>query len=110
MASQPPGPMSLGGAVLATAGHHYTSGYVSVRTAPSQPAQHDLAALRHGLAHALGLGHAARPILLMHHRVPAGQHGYGPGDRHGLALLGQGRPIGNCPSPHRHPRSFLCAV
>lgn len=103
----------LGYATLSATGHHYTSGYVAIHVVTAQPvpdsARTNLTALRHGLAHALGLGHAARPSLLMYHRVPADEDEYGPGDRYGLALLGQGRSIGNHPSPH-HPRSFLCAV
>jgi hypothetical protein len=66
--------------------------------------------LRHQLCHALGLGHAARPSLLMHQPVPAGLSGYGRGDRHGLALLGPARPdpSGFPFSPRRPERTFRC--
>jgi ADP-ribose pyrophosphatase YjhB (NUDIX family) len=56
--------------------------------------------LRHQLSHALGLGHAARPSLLMHRRIPVDLGGYGRGDRHGLARLGgTGPDSGNSPQP-----------
>lgn len=44
--------------------------------------------LRHQLCHVLGLGHVARPSLLMHQRIPLGLDGYGAGERHGLAQVG----------------------
>lgn len=44
--------------------------------------------LRHQLCHVLGLGHVARPSLLMHQRIPLSLDGYGLGERHGLARIG----------------------
>ena len=90
-----PGPhgdkAGLGSVTPCPEGCCYVSGFAVVNadlTGPDATAEHALAVLRHELAHALGLGHAARPSLLMHHRVTAGITRYGRGDQHGLALLG----------------------
>jgi hypothetical protein len=80
------GRAGLGGAMTAPGASHYTSGLVIVATAAPQPPG-ETVILRHELAHALGLGHAARPNLLMYHRISAATVEFGRGDRHGLLLL-----------------------
>jgi hypothetical protein len=66
----------------------YTSGLAVVATVATGPrSPGEVPVLRHELAHALGLGHAARPNLLMYHRISAGTVDFGRGDRHGLLLL-----------------------
>lgn len=115
-ASQGSGLKGFGGAALAGTRRHYISGYAAVcstvtHSVPGQVPEldrQDLAALRHELAHAMGLGHAARPSLLMHYQVPAERDEYGPGDRYGLTLLGQAPFTGNHPSPRHRRRSLLC--
>jgi hypothetical protein len=93
------GHAGLGGALRCTAGCCYVTGYAIINAdlaGPDATTGHALAILRHELAHALGLGHAARPTLLMHHQIAASTTSYGRGDQHGLALLGprllSGRP------------------
>lgn len=112
-----PGLAGMAGAAISPTGRHYVSGYAAVVFAPAGAIEPDselggveLAALRHVLAHALGLGHAARPSLLMHHRIPLIEGGYGRGDRHGLALLGLLPPAKTSPSPSRQRRSHICAA
>lgn len=82
----------IGGVALCDRGCCYVSGFAIVNiglTGPDAISEHALAILRHELGHALGLGHAARPSLLMHHQIPGSAARYGPGDQYGLALLGQ---------------------
>jgi hypothetical protein len=112
------GLMGFGGAVLTDTRRYYTSGYAAVYNTATHSvpgpvpglASQVPATLRHELAHAIGLGHAARPSLLMHYQIPVEQDKYGPGDRHGLAVLGQARLTGNYHSPRHRRRSLLCAV
>jgi hypothetical protein len=68
------------------------------------------AVLRHQLGHALGLGHAASRQVLMHQRIPADLAGYSRGDRRGLALLGDARPVQHDPLPHSHMRGAFHAA
>jgi hypothetical protein len=87
----------LGGASLCTAGCCYVTGFAFINAdlaGPDATAGHALAILRHELAHALGLGHAARPSSLMHYQLSPGTTTYGRGDQHGLALLGSRPPSG----------------
>jgi hypothetical protein len=80
-----------GGAVAPPGARHYTRGIALVAagvTRSTPPGE--AAVLRHELAHALGLGHAARPGLLMYHRISAATVDFGRGDRHGLLLLKEG--------------------
>jgi hypothetical protein len=82
------GRVGLGGAVRAPDMSHYTSGFALVATGTTSPEPPSAdAVLRHQLAHALGLGHAARPDLLMYHRISRATVDFGRGDRHGLLLL-----------------------
>jgi hypothetical protein len=68
-----------------------------------------LAVLRHQLCHALGLGHAARRQVLMHQRIPLDLDGYSPADQHGLALLGNTRPVPYNPTAPLAPeRTIPC--
>lgn len=68
-----------------------------------------LTVLRHQLGHALGLGHPASRRALMHQQIPVDRDGYSRGDRHGLALLGQTRPISDDPQPSPAPeRTVPC--
>lgn len=87
------GPAGFGGALAAPCMGHYTRGLVAVSVGLAGPnSRREAAAVRHEFAHALGLGHAARPSLLMHYRMPAPVADYGRGDRHGLSLLRQVPP------------------
>jgi hypothetical protein len=84
------GRVGLGGAVGAPGMSHFTSGFALVATGitgPHPPSA--IAILRHELAHALGLGHAARPDLLMYHRISDATVDFGRGDRRGLFLLNE---------------------
>ena len=88
----------LGGASRCTAGCCYVSGFAIINAdlaGPDATTGHALAILRHELAHALGLGHAARRSLLMRHQLTASITQYGRGDQHGLALLGPRPPSGH---------------
>ena len=81
----------LGGASRCTDGCCYVSGFAIINAdlaGTLATTGHALAILRHELAHALGLGHAARPSLLMHHQITTRVTRYGRGDQHGLTLLG----------------------
>jgi len=89
------GHAGLGGASRCPAGCCYISGFAIINAhlaGPDATTAHALAILRHELAHALGLGHAARRGLLMHHQIAGSTTRYGRGDQHGLALLGP-RPL-----------------
>jgi hypothetical protein len=105
----------LGGAARCTAGCCYISGFAIINadlTGPDATTEHALAILRHELAHALGLGHATRRSLLMHHQVTADITRYGRGDQHGLALLGPRPPSGPAlaaSSPHQDVMSGTMA-
>jgi hypothetical protein len=105
------GQAGLGGAARCTAGCCYVSGFAIINaalTGPDATAEHALATLRHQLAHALGLGHATRRSLLMHHQIAAGTTRYGRGDQHGLALLGPRLSSGLAsapPCPHQDATS-----
>jgi hypothetical protein len=84
------GKAGFGGAVTARGMSHYSSGLAIVATGvTSTQSPGEVAVLRHELAHALGLGHAARPNLLMYHRISATTVDFGRGDRHGLLLLNE---------------------
>ncbi len=84
------GRIGLGGAVTAPGVSYYTSGFAIIATSVINPrSPREVAVLRHELAHALGLGHAARPNLLMYHSVSAATVDFGRGDRHGLLLLNE---------------------
>ena len=103
------GQAGLGGAVAAHGMGYYTSGLVAIdsgRTSP-HPAR-ELAVVRHELAHALGLGHVARPSLLMHRRAASAD--YGHGDRHGLIRLYQALPAPARPAFHPDGKSYPCAI
>jgi hypothetical protein len=112
-----PGPhgdkTGLGGAMRCPAGCCYVSGFAIINadlTGPDATTEHALAVLRHELAHALGLGHAARPSLLMHHQVTAGITQYGRGDQHGLALLGPHPPSGSSPAASGPHQDVMCGT
>jgi hypothetical protein len=84
------GRIGLGGAVTALGASHYASGFAIVATNVIDPRSPlEVAVLRHELAHALGLGHAGRPNLLMYHRISAATIHFGRGDRGGLLLLNE---------------------
>ena len=94
---QPGSRAGLGGAARCSGGCCYVSGFAIINAehaGPDATTEHALAVLRHELAHAIGLGHAARPSLLMHHQLSADITRYGRGDQYGLALLGA-RPPGS---------------
>jgi hypothetical protein len=89
----PPRPANqagLGGATLCDSGCCYINGFAIVNAdlAADATSERALAILRHELAHSIGLGHATRSSLLMHHQIAASTIQYGRGDRHGLAVLG----------------------
>ena len=89
------GRAGLGGAWRCAAGCCYITGFAFINAdlaGPDATTERALAILRHELAHALGLGHAARPSSLMHRQLAYGITLYGRGDQHGLALLGP-RPL-----------------
>jgi Matrixin len=89
------GRVGLGGAVGGPGLSHYTSGFALVATGITGPHRPSVVAvLRHELAHALGLGHAARPGLLMYHRISDATVDFGRGDRRGLFLLNEGAQPG----------------
>ncbi|MGH3219394.1 MAG: hypothetical protein ACRDPY_11910 [Streptosporangiaceae bacterium] len=101
--AQRSGQAGLGGAALRDRGGCYVSGFAIVNAdfaGPDATSDHALAILRHELAHALGLGHAARPSLLMHDQLATCTTRYGRGDQHGLALLGP-RPPADSPAVGR---------
>ena len=106
-------PAGLGGASRCPAGCCYVSGFAIINAdlaGSDATTEHALAILRHELAHALGLGHAGRPSLLMHYRVSARTTRYGRGDQHGLALLGP-RPPADPPAAAGRPgQTPSCAV
>lgn len=106
LTGRPGGHAGLGGASRCTAGCCYVTGFAIINTnlaGPDVTAEYALAILRHELAHALGLSHATRPTLLMHHKVAPGTTRYGRGDQHGLALLGPRLPARPATAPgHRH--------
>ncbi len=85
------------GGALMRGGHGYAAGYAAVsadRLEPGAEACRGLAALRHVLAHALGLGHAGRRSELMGCWAGEGPASFQRGDRRGLALAGQARAAG----------------
>jgi Matrixin len=89
------GRVGLGGATVGRGGFHYASGFaVVVGSAMEPPSMWELTVLRHELAHAVGLGHAARPDLLMYHRISKVTADFGRGDRRGLQLLNGKSPPG----------------
>lgn len=101
------GQAGLGGAARCPAGCCYVNGFAIINAdlaGRDATTEHALAILRHELGHALGLGHAARPSLLMHPHIAAGTTHYRRGDRHGLALLGLCAP---CRSPAAPNNSHL---
>jgi len=94
------GQAGFGGAVAFPGSDHYVCGLAVVATGVARPgSSRELAVLRHELAHTLGLGHAARPSLLMHYRLSAGITDYGRGDRRGLSLLRGAPPPKAGPAP-----------
>ena len=111
-----PGPYGdhagLGGAVPCPAGCCYLSGFVIINAdlaGRDATNEHALAILRHELGHTLGLGHAARPSLLMYHQIGARTTRYRRGDRHGLALLGPPSQLKDVAPPVRpHQDTVIC--
>ena len=96
----------LGGTSRCPAGCCYITGFAFINAdlaGPDATTEHALAILRHELAHALGLGHAARPSSLMHYQLTPGTTTYGRGDQHGLALLGPHPPSGRT-----HKNTAIC--
>jgi hypothetical protein len=84
------GRVGVGGAIAAQNGTRFTSGFAVIADSDAgSSSMWDVAVLRHELAHALGLGHAARPNLLMYHRISKTAVEFGRGDRHGLKLLNE---------------------
>jgi hypothetical protein len=112
-----PGPhgdkAGLGSATRCPAGCCYVSGFAIINadlTGPDATTEHALAVLRHELAHAIGLGHAARPSLLMHPQVTVGTTRYGRGDQYGLALLGA-RPLSRfAAAPSQPDQGVMCGT
>ena len=105
-------PVGVGGASRCPAGCCYVSGFAIINAdlaGSDATTELALAILRHELAHALGLGHAGRPSLLMHYRVSARTTRYGRGDQHGLALLGP-RPPADPPAAADQAKTRSCAV
>lgn len=103
----------LGSATRCPAGCCYVSGFAIINadlTGPDATTEHALAVLRHELAHAIGLGHAARPSLLMHHQVTAGTTRYGRGDQYGLALLGARPPSSPAPAASSSHQDVMCGT
>ena len=113
-AAQPGDQAGLGGASRCAAGRCYVSGFAIINAGlagPDATAEHALAILQHELAHALGLGHAARPSLLMHRQMAASTTRYGRGDKHGLALLGPRLPYSPAVAPCRsHQDAVQCSA
>jgi hypothetical protein len=106
------GPAGFGGAFPDPGVSHYVSGLAAVTAGPVSPhPRPEAGVLRHEFAHALGLGHAARPSLLMHDHTPTASADYGWGDRHGLSLLGPAPPAttGSAPRPSSG-RTNSCAA
>jgi len=105
------GQAGFGGALAAPGMSHYLRGVAAVTASLVSPrSRREAAVLRHQLAHALGLGHAARPSLLMYDRMPAAAD-YGRGDRYGLSLLRQAPPDATKPAPRPSPgRNDSCAA
>lgn len=110
---QPGDQAGLGGASRCAAGRCYVSGFAIINVGlagPDATTEHALAILRHELGHALGLGHAARPSLLMHRQMAASTTQYGRGDQHGLALLGPRLPSSPAAAPCRsHQDAVKCS-
>jgi hypothetical protein len=94
-------PAGIGVTLLKGTGRCYTQGFAAVNAdlagtgATGKPG---LTVLRHELAHALGMGHSARPGLVMHDRVMAGLPGYDRGDQFGLRMLGDATETPQTPS------------
>ncbi len=104
----------LGAAARCATGCCYIRGVVIVNAdlaGRDATADYALAILRHELGHALGLGHAARPSLLMHHQITASTTQYGRGDQHGLALLGPRPALGSAAAPGRRRQdAVMCST
>lgn len=106
------GQAGFGGALTAPGVGYYVSGLAAVVAGLVSPhPRREVAVLRHEFAHALGLGHAARPSLLMHDRMPTASADYGRGDRHGLSLLCPAPPATTRPAPRPSSgRTDSCAA